>query len=582
MPSFLAPVNYSAGSNPAAIVASDFNGDGWLDLATANYLDNTVSVLLGNGDGTFQAARTSVTGSFPYSLVTADFNGDGRLDLGMFTSTAGGLSILLGNGDGTFGGASNIDIGSNPVAMAAGDLNGDNKSDLVVTSYLVINAGEGGGDQQWYMNVLLGNGDGTFAQALTTDPGLLMAQSVALADVNADGRPDVVTVYNQSGYNNGGAVVLLGNGDGTFQPAAAYQTVELDDSVHSIAVADFNGDGKLDLATGGGCCVSILLGNGDGTFWAAQGANAVGSSLTVADFNGDGKLDLATTASVLLGNGDGTLQAPTQYYSTSSGYAVAAADFNGDGLPDLAVTNGTSNNVSVFINDGNWPPPGAPSIAITDATVIEGNTGTRAMTFTVSLSAAFNQPVTVGYATADGSATAGSDYQAASGTLTFAPGETSKAVTVLVNGDRLGEPNETFFVKLSGAANATIADGQGQGTILDDEPRISVSDVAKKEGGRGQTTLFVFTVTLSGAYDQPVTMSFRTVDGTAKTSDNDYVAKTGTLTFAPGETTKTITIVVNGDSKKEADETFYLDLFGNSSNSLVTKSRGIGTILNDD
>ena len=106
--------------------------------------------------------------------------------------------------------------------------------------------------------------------------------------------------------------------------------------------------------------------------------------------------------------------------------------------------------------------------------------------------------------------------------------------------------------------------------------------MTKAEGKKGQTTLFTFTVTLSAAYDQAVTMSFRTVDGTATTSDSDYIAKTGTLTFAPGETTKTITIVVNADHKKEADETFYLDLYGLSSNSLFTKSRGLGTILNDD
>jgi len=127
-----------------------------------------------------------------------------------------------------------------------------------------------------------------------------------------------------------------------------------------------------------------------------------------------------------------------------------------------------------------------------------------------------------------------------------------------------------------------MTDGQGVGTIVDDEPRISISDVTKAEGKKGQTTLFTFTVTLSAAYDQAVTMSYRTVNGTATTGDNDYVAKTGTLTFAPGQTTKTITIEVKGDSKKEANETFYLDLFGNSSNSLFTKSRGVGTILNDD
>ena len=166
--------------------------------------------------------------------------------------------------------------------------------------------------------------------------------------------------------------------------------------------------------------------------------------------------------------------------------------------------------------------------------------------------------------------------------LTFAAGETSKTITIQVIGDRLAEPNETFFVNLSSPTNATVADGQGVGIFVDDEPRISISDFAKAEGKKGQKTLFTFTVTLSAAYDQAVTMSFRTVNGTATTSDGDYVAKTGTLTFAPGETTKTITIEVKGDSKREANETFYLDLFGNSGNSLFAKNRGIGTIWNDD
>jgi Calx-beta domain len=221
-------------------------------------------------------------------------------------------------------------------------------------------------------------------------------------------------------------------------------------------------------------------------------------------------------------------------------------------------------------------------MTISEVTVTEGNTGTREATFTVTLSAASGQPVTVAYANANGAATAGSDYQAASGNLTFAPGETSKSIVVWVNGDRLPEPNETFLVNLSNPTNAIIVDGQAACMITDDEPRISISDVAKKEGKKGQTTLFTFTVTLSAAYDQPVTMSYSTANGTAKSSDNDYVAKTGTLTFAPGQTTKTITIEVKGDSKRESNETFYLDLFGNSSNSQFTKYRGLGTILNDD
>jgi hypothetical protein len=218
---------------------------------------------------------------------------------------------------------------------------------------------------------------------------------------------------------------------------------------------------------------------------------------------------------------------------------------------------------------------------INDVTVTEGNTGTVAASFTVTLSAAIDQPVTVAYSTGNGTATAG-DYAATSGTLTFAPGETTKSISVQVKGDRLAEQNETFVMNLTNPTYATIADGQGVGTIADNEPRISIGDMTNVEGMKGTTTLFTFTVTLSAAYDQPVTMSFTTANGTAKTNNSDYVAKTGTLTFAPGETTKSITIEVKRDSKREGNEMFYLDLFGSSSNSLFAKNRGIGTILNDD
>jgi probable HAF family extracellular repeat protein len=227
-------------------------------------------------------------------------------------------------------------------------------------------------------------------------------------------------------------------------------------------------------------------------------------------------------------------------------------------------------------------PSATPDLTISDASVIEGNTGTTSVVFTVNLSTPSDQVVTVAYETVTGAAASGSDFLSTAGTLTFAPGEISQRITVRVIGDRRAEPNETFVVNLNGASNAVIIDGQGDGAIEDDEPRISISDVTKAEGRNGKTTLFTFTVTLLAAYDQPVTMSFKTTDGTAKTSDNDYVAKSGTVTFAPGQTTKTITIEVKGDSKKEANETFYLDLFGNSGNSLFTKNRGVATILNDD
>src|SRR5262249_11912214 len=155
-----------------------------------------------------------------------------------------------------------------------------------------------------------------------------------------------------------------------------------------------------------------------------------------------------------------------------------------------------------------------------------------------------NVDVTIHYATADITATSGSDYTAVSGDLVIPAGQTSARITVPVKDDRLGEPTETFAVNLTAATGATIDDGQAIVTIFDNEPRISINDVSMSEGKKGRTTLFTFTVSLSAAYDQPVTVSFRTVNGTATTSDGDYVARSGTLTIAPGERTKTITIEV--------------------------------------
>jgi len=357
--------------------------------------------------------------------------------------------------------------------------------------------------------------------------------------------------------------------------------------------ADFTSDGIIDLFTLGGGGVVVIPGRSDGTDGDPISTVANVGVLAVADFNGDARHDLVTANSdwegtgalvnVLLGRGDGTFQwveghyiyglgFPTQIGLAQNGLRVTIAGYNEQQTDYVAWT---------LHNDGNWPTF-SRTLRIGDVTVAESHSGHVAASFTVTLSPGSTEPVTVSYSTGNGIATDGADYQTASGTLTFAVGEMSKTVTVLVNGDRLAELNETFVVNLSNPTGATIGDGQAVGTIVDDEPRISIGDMSKKEGKKGTTTLFTFTVSLSAAYDQPVTMSFHTVNGTAKTSDNDYLAKSGTVTFAPGETTKTITIQVKGDSKRESNEYFYLDLSGNSSNSWFTKSRGIGTILNDD
>ena len=598
VPSFSPVTNFPVGTNIGGVVTDDFNNDGHLDLATASFDPTTgshgVTVLLGDGQGGFSAPRHSAGGASGGALAAGDFNRDGNLDLA--TTHAYSVRVRLGNGDGTFRSSFAVPIQSGqttPVSVGVADFNADQKPDLVVVTGLEMFSGTGG-----YIEVLLGDGAGGFSTCQLTEH-FPSPTSLVIDDLNADGIPDVVVTDYGDG-NQGWVGVWLGNGDGTLgngYPSGTFATAIYPTDV---TVGDFTGDGIPDLVTTSnavGGSLNVLPGRGDGTFAARISSQAYsGHSLVAADFNGDGRLDALVAGegsddygplNLFLGRGDGTFEGPEDV--DVGGWNLgspAAGDFNGDGRPDLAVgvnydQYGT-NSVAVLLNDGDWASPDVPSLRIGDATVTEGNTGTRTVTFTVTLSAPSSQPVTVAYATGNGTAAAGSDYQTASGTLTFAPGETTKTISVLVSGDRLGEANETFVVTLTGATDATLADGQGVGTLVDDEPRVSIGDVTKAEGKKGQTTLFTFTVTLSAAYDQAVTMSFRTVNGTATTGNGDYVARSGTITFLPGETTKTITIEVKGDSKREANESFALDLFGNSTNSLFTKSRGVGTILNDD
>jgi len=240
------------------------------------------------------------------------------------------------------------------------------------------------------------------------------------------------------------------------------------------------------------------------------------------------------------------------------------------------VTNGRL-NIFKALNAGQ---PGLPTLSISDASVTEGNSGTVAVDFTVTLSATSTQDVTVNFATANGTASA-ADYAGGSSTVTILAGQTTATITIQVNGDDLDEANETYFVNLSGPVNATIADGQGLGTILDDDPApsLSISDVAVLEGDRG-TTIAVFTISLGTASGQSVTVNFATANATAS-SGTDYTSRSGSVTFAPGETTKTIEINIKGDRKKESDETFFVNL-SSPANATILDGQGLGTILNDD
>jgi hypothetical protein len=341
--SFAAAVNYVVGTNPMSVTVADFNGDGKPDLAVANWGDNTVSVLLGKGDGTFQEAVNCAAGTGPLWVTVGDFNGDGKPDLAV--ANIAGVSVLLGNGDGTFQPAANYPAGIGPRSITVGDFDGDGKLDLAVTN----------GTPAMYENVsvLLGNGDGTFQPPAiyTADHD---ATSVTVGDFNGDGYLDLA-VTNQVSHD---VSVLLGYGDGTFQPPANNYAGFYP---YSVTVGDLNGDGKLDLAVTDQYYgnVDVLLGKGDGTFQDAVNYAAGTSpfSVAVGDFNGDGKPDLAVTndagVSVLLGKGDGTFQAAVNYVVGTNPMSVTVADFNGDGKPDLAVASGAG--VSVLLNTTQTP-----------------------------------------------------------------------------------------------------------------------------------------------------------------------------------------------------------------------------------
>jgi hypothetical protein len=221
------------------------------------------------------------------------------------------------------------------------------------------------------------------------------------------------------------------------------------------------------------------------------------------------------------------------------------------------------------------------TLTIDDVTVTEGDLGTVDATFTVTKTGVTAQSVTVAYATADDTATAGTDYASTDGLLTFAPGETTKLVTVQVLGDTADEANETFFVDLSGATNASITDAQGLGTITDDDAvTLAINDVTVAEGDSG-TSLATFTVTKSDTNGQTATVTYGSADDTATTADNDYESSSGVLTFLDSEFTKTIAVTVNGDEIDEATERFFMELTA-PTNAVVSDGHGIGTITNDD
>jgi Calx-beta domain/FG-GAP-like repeat/Domain of unknown function (DUF4214) len=537
-----APTRYGVGNWPTAIVSTDFDRDGKLDLAVASREDAVV-MLYGMGGGEFYGALDFKTDPRPNDIVHADFNRDGKDDLAVANTdlTVSGsfpplnvssVSILLGDGAGRMVSAPAIQFQTDVAltGLVSADFNDDGKADLAASSFINLT------DE---VDVLLGNGDGTFAAPVKISLGSygIGANHLETADVNRDGLADIVVAF----FGSGNFVSLLGAGNGSFTIAAGNRVTD-DNFFEKFAVADFNQDANPDLAyvRYQDKTLTILFGDGTGYFNTRRDHTLVGSPFKVIahDFNRDGKADVAFIASnvtanlsehfvsIRLGDGAGNFGPATNFEVGEYPQELTAGDLNGDSFIDLAVSNGLSMDVSILTGDG------------------AGGFG-------------LSVPFAVG-------------------------GYPNSAVISDFNRDGKAD----LAVSRTGANSI--------GILLNDSvaprPCVSVDDVTVTEGDAGASNA-TFNVTLSEPSAETVRVNFRVAPrplfnpqdavGVTSTAGVDYQPVSGTLTFAPGTTTQTISVPVNGDTTDEYDEAFSV-LLSSPANAAIHDPLGVGTILDDD
>ncbi len=355
--SFRPALTYSVGTAPNDVATGDFNGDGKTDLVVADFGDANandnggVSVLLGNGDGTFQAAETFAAGKMPESIAINDFNGDGILDIMAVSETANILNVLLGNGDGTFTAAITMQLDVDPYYVVAGDFNHDQKADVALFGLGRDLDGDGIRDSAGGIEVLLGNGNATFQEGTAFGTNGL---NLIITDFNQDGSLDLARSDAFAGD------VFIGRGDGSFKPALDIPTL-----TGYLRTDDFNRDSKPDIAAiipthvcgyPPKTCkgkINIFLGNGDGTFSLAFNSSGLYQTLTAGDFDADGNPDLAVVAATNVayrGDGQGNFNAAGTFSIGQPGDFLLSVDLNGDKLPDLVSTVRAVSRIAVQLN----------------------------------------------------------------------------------------------------------------------------------------------------------------------------------------------------------------------------------------
>jgi len=618
---FSSPISFTTNNSSQQYVAvGDFNGDGIPDLAMTSYYSGVVTILLGNGDGTFQLGQSYTVGGYPYSIAVADLNGDGKQDLAvvnLVAGTQGGFSVLLGNGDGTFQPQTQYFTGAytSPSQVVVGDFNGDGIPDLALqVSGGVLNSSQ----SSTFLAVFLGNGDGTFQFPANyyfptndVDPEYGGVGSgggtttLAAGDFNNDGNLDLLELYENVNYgelgqisiNYTGLSIRLGNGNGTFQ-APTFLQLPSGFNASGATVGDFNGDGKLDVAviSNDGTQLLVLLGNGNGSFQTPVSYNTnincdyceltTAASVTQGDFNGQGRTDLAMSfgwvgfVQVMLGNGDGSFQPAVAYGVWSIESQLVLADLNGDGLPDIPVPlsnwvflgqrywTATLNGVSLegantlgsapplyccladasYGGDVNYAASASNTVPlVSNATIIPT---TNTLTVSPAVFAAPGQTVTLTATIApstQGSLTAG-------GQVTFFDGSTQIGTAVTLASGKASTSSTTLALGMHSLTAVYSGDANFAGsastavTLTVIQPGFSLSlNPTAVTIRQGQTAQSQLTVTPVGGFSGTVTFScsnlpnyslcsFTPATVTADGSDSALTAEVSISTFGPNKT----------------------------------------------
>jgi hypothetical protein len=607
--------SYILGGQPSVVKTGDFNNDNKVDLVVLRSNSNGLYLLYGDGAGAFSVQTfTPLPSTTAFAdVAVGDFNADGKADLAVSagtnftTGTANFVRILNGNGTGIFPTFTDIVTFGAAGSLVVRDLNGDSKPDIAVSNTVFSPTTSN------YVTVILNNAPSGFLPG--TDYPTDGAGNLGVGDFDNDGKPDLVV---SSGAITVGSVIdgialLTNKGNGDFNSSV---NISAGTTSSHLAVSDFNNDGKDDVmfsqygsrstalllndATVPQPCLSVNdvtvtepdSGTVDAVFTvtlSAPSAQTVrvnyfvlpvyrnildpsGNPIVVSSTKGVDFENVAGTLTFLPGETTQNLIVPVKGDLTDEVDELFRVSLTTPINANITKGRGTG---TIMDNDA------PPTVSINDVAVAEGTQVQQTATFNVSLSAPSEKPISVQYATAPGTASA-NDYGTVSLSLDFAVGQVTRTISVIVIQDNVFESDETFFVNLSNPTNVTIADGQGQGTITNDDPQpsIAIGSSSRTEGASGTSGNSTFNVTLTNSSYQTITVSFATAEGTA-TAGTDYVSTSGTVTFNPGETTKPVNIQVLGDDVDEIIETYFVNLT-NPTNATIATAQGIGQIIDDD